>query len=138
MQCSKSIVGHCNDCLYWIKKSAQSRWNYYSSTSDSLVTILFIMVVLSCEESASLSNEYKCGVQYDKIVWFKFRLCKGPFNECCSMRRGRIVGQIKQLAIAYRGLLQLGVKQEKICLSQNLSKDLWHSCLQTKMMRMIT
>ena len=68
MQCSKSIVGHCNDCLYWIKKSAQSRWNYYSSTSDSLVTILFIMVVLSCEESASLSNEYKCGVQYDKIV----------------------------------------------------------------------
>ena len=40
----------------------------HSSTSDSLVTVLIIMVVLSCEESASLSYEYKCGVQYDKIV----------------------------------------------------------------------
>ena len=29
------------------------------------------------------------------------------------------------------GLFQLGVKQEKICSSQNLSKNLWHSCLQT-------
>ena len=37
-----------------------------------------------------------------------------------------------------RGLFQLGVKQVKICLSQYLSKNQGHSCLQTKKLRLIT